>query len=346
MMTRLVVVMRDAGNSAAEDAQTCRVPAPCERDSFVFTATECGPLRLRNFYARHFRPAVARARLPKQLRFHDLRHPCAALLIANGRHMEEMKDHLGHSSIRVTSDRCGHLFPRAPQETPTGSTRLTGMQPRPAGPTCGRYATSASPEHAGRSESLNRAFSGGCEYPVEEPPPKRALEESEAGGQDRGLPPCSVGPPSDTADESGAGRIRPAASGAYAHRGLGTGNRAWRPQIAPLGDAHRTPRQKARSRPPNRSRTAICAAPLTFNPAPPHRTPSPQLPKFHEERYLLLSVLGSLGTGPVKRISPWRCLTLSVKRSRLRAPKWEADGEPAAARTLKGKAHGAWRPAD
>src|SRR5215211_3999886 len=232
MMTRLVVVMRDAGNSAAEDAQTCRVPAPCERDSFVFTATECGPLRLRNFYARHFRPAVARARLPKQLRFHDLRHPCAALLIANGRHMEEMKDHLGHSSIRVTSDRCGHLFPRAPQETPTGSTRLTGMQPRPAGPTCGRYATSASPEHAGRSESLNRAFSGGCEYPVEEPPPKRALEESEAGGQDRGLPHCSVGPPtaSDTADESGAGRIRPAASRAYAHRGLGTGNRAWRPQ--------------------------------------------------------------------------------------------------------------------
>jgi len=73
--------------SAVEDAQTCRVPAPCERDSFVFTATECGPLRLRNFYARHFRPAVARARLPKQLRFHDLRHTCAALLIANGRHM-------------------------------------------------------------------------------------------------------------------------------------------------------------------------------------------------------------------------------------------------------------------
>jgi hypothetical protein len=27
--------------------------------------------------------------------------------------MEEVKDHLGHSSIRVTSDRYGHLFPRA-----------------------------------------------------------------------------------------------------------------------------------------------------------------------------------------------------------------------------------------
>jgi hypothetical protein len=29
--------------------------------------------------------------------------------------MEEVKDHLGHGSIRVTSDRYGHLFPSARQ---------------------------------------------------------------------------------------------------------------------------------------------------------------------------------------------------------------------------------------
>jgi hypothetical protein len=40
-------------------------------------------------------------------------HTRAALLIAHGRHMEEGKNHLGHSSIRVTSDRYGHLFPQA-----------------------------------------------------------------------------------------------------------------------------------------------------------------------------------------------------------------------------------------
>jgi hypothetical protein len=48
--------------------------------------------------------------IPEGLRFHDLRHTCAAVLIANGCHMEEIKDHLGHSSIRVTSDRYGRLF--------------------------------------------------------------------------------------------------------------------------------------------------------------------------------------------------------------------------------------------
>jgi integrase len=87
---------------------------------FVFSAPEGGALRWRNFYARRFRPAVAGAGLPKKLRFHDLRHTCAALLIANSRHMEEVKDHLGHSSIRVTSDRYGHLFPRARQELADG----------------------------------------------------------------------------------------------------------------------------------------------------------------------------------------------------------------------------------
>ena len=46
-------------------------------------------------------------------RFHDLRHTCAALLIAAGRHMEEVKAYLGHSTIRVTSDRYGHIFPSA-----------------------------------------------------------------------------------------------------------------------------------------------------------------------------------------------------------------------------------------
>jgi integrase len=51
--------------------------------------------------------------LPAGLRFHDLRHTCAAFLIANGRHMEEVKIYLGHSSIRVTSDRYAHLFPQA-----------------------------------------------------------------------------------------------------------------------------------------------------------------------------------------------------------------------------------------
>ncbi|HEY2667523.1 MAG TPA: site-specific integrase, partial [Actinomycetota bacterium] len=82
-------------------------------EEYVFTATEGGPIRHRNFSSRHFHPAVQAAELVKDLRFHDLRHTCAALLIAAGCHIQEVKAYLGHSSIRVTSDRYGHLFPQA-----------------------------------------------------------------------------------------------------------------------------------------------------------------------------------------------------------------------------------------
>ncbi len=80
-------------------------------DGYVFTSAEAKPLRRRNFYRRHFKPAVARAGLDPGLRFHDLRHTCVALLIAQGHHPKTIQEHLGHSSIRLTLDRYGHLYP-------------------------------------------------------------------------------------------------------------------------------------------------------------------------------------------------------------------------------------------
>jgi integrase len=86
---------------------------PRDRDAFVFTAPKGGPLRHHNFYKRQFCPALVRAGLPEQIRFHDLRHTCASLLIAQGAHPKAIQVHLGHSSIQVTMDRYGHLFPDA-----------------------------------------------------------------------------------------------------------------------------------------------------------------------------------------------------------------------------------------
>jgi len=56
-------------------------------------------------------PAVRSAGLAPGLRIHDLRHTCASLLIAHGAHPKAAQVHLGHSSISVTMDRYGHLFP-------------------------------------------------------------------------------------------------------------------------------------------------------------------------------------------------------------------------------------------
>ena len=40
-----------------------------------------------------------------------MRHTCSSLLIAQGAHPKAIQVHLGHSSIAVTMDRYGHLFP-------------------------------------------------------------------------------------------------------------------------------------------------------------------------------------------------------------------------------------------
>lgn len=51
----------------------------------VFMAERGGPLRHGNFYRRRFKPATFAAWL-ERLRFHDLRHTCVALLVAQGAH--------------------------------------------------------------------------------------------------------------------------------------------------------------------------------------------------------------------------------------------------------------------
>jgi type I restriction enzyme R subunit len=53
-----------------------------------------------------------RAKL-RQIRFHDLRHTFASLLIQNGEPLTYIKEQMGHSSIQVTVDVYGHLVPSA-----------------------------------------------------------------------------------------------------------------------------------------------------------------------------------------------------------------------------------------
>jgi integrase len=82
-----------------------------EPDTLVFTDVKGGPLRVSNFRDRAWRPALLAAGISENVRIHDLRHTCAALLIADGAHPKQIQMHLGHSSIRVTMDVYGHLFP-------------------------------------------------------------------------------------------------------------------------------------------------------------------------------------------------------------------------------------------
>jgi len=82
-----------------------------EPDALVFTSEAGGLVSHANWYRRRFRPAVKQAGLSEGLRFHDLRHTYASLLIAQGAHPRAIMERLGHSSIQVTLGTYGHLFP-------------------------------------------------------------------------------------------------------------------------------------------------------------------------------------------------------------------------------------------
>jgi hypothetical protein len=47
----------------------------------------------------------------RRVRFHDLRHSFASLLLQNGERLTYVKEQMGHSSINVTVDIYGHLVP-------------------------------------------------------------------------------------------------------------------------------------------------------------------------------------------------------------------------------------------
>jgi len=94
-------------------------------DALVFTSPQGRPLRNSNFRRQVWSRAVAAAGLPDGLRIHDLRHTCASLLIAQDAHPKVVQVHLGHSSISVTMDRYGHLFPSNMQSL---AVALNGMR--------------------------------------------------------------------------------------------------------------------------------------------------------------------------------------------------------------------------
>jgi integrase len=78
-------------------------------DALVFANTVGSPLISSSFWQHHFSRALRQAGV--SCRFHDLRHTSVALAIADGAHPKAIQTRMGHSSINVTLDRYGHLFP-------------------------------------------------------------------------------------------------------------------------------------------------------------------------------------------------------------------------------------------
>lgn len=74
----------------------------------VFSNEVGAPANRDRLIARSFNPLLAQAGLPR-IRFHDLRHTAATLLLAQGVHPKIASEMLGHANIAVTLDRYSHV---------------------------------------------------------------------------------------------------------------------------------------------------------------------------------------------------------------------------------------------
>jgi integrase len=83
----------------------------------VFATLTGAPMHYRNVSRRGFAAAVTKAGLDRQgqprLRFHDLRHTFASLLVAEGLNVVYVSRQLGHASPSFTLNTYSHLFDRA-----------------------------------------------------------------------------------------------------------------------------------------------------------------------------------------------------------------------------------------
>ena len=80
-------------------------------DQGLFFTTGAGtPINPSNLRQRSLAPLLKRAGLP-HIRFHDLRHTCATLLLSKNVHPKFVQELLGHATIAITLDTYSHVLP-------------------------------------------------------------------------------------------------------------------------------------------------------------------------------------------------------------------------------------------
>ena len=99
----------DLGPSMMSELRKWKVACPSNELDLVFPNEAGNPINHGNMLRRHFYPALKAAECPK-IRFHDLRHTYASLLIEQGENIKYIQSQLGHSNPTVTLNVYAHLM--------------------------------------------------------------------------------------------------------------------------------------------------------------------------------------------------------------------------------------------
>src|SRR5215212_8103735 len=101
------------------------VGAKWQDNDLVFSSSKGTPMDAQNIVNRYFKPLLRRAGLP-EIRWHDLRHTCATLLLSRGTHPTYVQKLLGHASVQLTLDRYSHWMPSMGKHTASAMDEALG----------------------------------------------------------------------------------------------------------------------------------------------------------------------------------------------------------------------------
>lgn len=79
-----------------------------------------------NITKRSFKKYLVKAGLSREVRFHDLRHTAATLLLASGVNVKVVSEMLGHSSVSITLSIYAHVLPHMQQSAVSAMDQLLG----------------------------------------------------------------------------------------------------------------------------------------------------------------------------------------------------------------------------
>jgi integrase len=122
-VTRSVLV----AHRAKQDEERRLAGARWQETGFVFTTTAGTPVDARSVI-RRFHLILKTAGLP-QIRFHDLRHSCATLLLAQGVSPRYISDLLGHSQVSFTMQTYAHVLPHVQRDVATKMDEILNPKP-------------------------------------------------------------------------------------------------------------------------------------------------------------------------------------------------------------------------
>ena len=125
----LVPEYRDLLLRIKERQEACRqLCGSCYHESDYIFVNDMGVPYKPNYVTQHFKSVLLKNRL-RNIRFHDLRHICASLLLKNGVNMKDIQEWLGHSDYTTTANFYAHLDTHSKTTSAEKMTNIFSIDP-------------------------------------------------------------------------------------------------------------------------------------------------------------------------------------------------------------------------